>query len=174
MLTRRLFAIPFAVSASLVLATAVLAGGWASVAISDPPADPTAGGETVIDLTVLQHGVTPINWIGLTVVATNGATGETVSATAQPIRQGEYQARLTFPSAGDWSLAFTSGDLMVEGTGALAIAVGAPAPIAGVASGATSSALAIVLGLLVAGFLATFAIMVIRDRRRDRTVVTAS
>ena len=118
--------------------------------------------------------MTPINWIGLTVVATNADTGETVSTTAKPIRQGEYQATLTFPSAGDWSLAFTSNDLMVEGTGALAIAVGAPAPIAGGASQAASSAPVIILGLLVVGFLATFAIMVIRDRRRDRTVVTAS
>ena len=170
---RRLIGLPIAIAASLTLATAALAGGWASVAISDPPADPTASGETVIDLTVLQHGVTPIDWIGLTVVATNAATGETVSAIAQPVRQGRYQATLTFPSAGDWSLAFTSGDLMVQGTGPLAIAVGTPAPVAGAASDASGAAPMIALGLLVVGFLATFAVMVIRDRRRDRTVAAA-
>jgi hypothetical protein len=173
MLTRRLLAFPIAIGASLVLATAVLAGGWASVAISDPPADPTAGGETVIDLTVLQHGVTPIDWIGLTVVATNAATGETVSAVAKPVRQGQYRATLTFPSAGDWSLAFASSDLVMEGNGSLAVAVGAPVAATGGASDAAASAPMIALGLLVIAFLATFAIMVIRDRRRDRTVVTA-
>src|SRR4029453_1930062 len=152
MSTRRLLAVPIAIGASLILVRPVLAGGWASVAISEPPPDPTAGGETVIDLTVLQHGVTPIDWIGLTVVATNAATGEAVSAAAKPLPQGQYRATMTFPSAGDWSLAFASSDLVMEGNGSLAVAVGGPAPAAEGASEAPAKPPVVALVPLVARF----------------------
>ena len=107
MRTRRLFAIPIAIVASLALTTAVLAGGWASVTITDPPADPTAGGETIFDLTVMQHGVTPVSWPGITVVATNAETGATVSGQAKASGAvGHYTVGLTFPTEGAWTIAF--------------------------------------------------------------------
>ena len=44
--TRRFLALPLALLASLALAASALAGGWATVTISDPPTEPTAGSTT--------------------------------------------------------------------------------------------------------------------------------
>ncbi|HVQ23033.1 MAG TPA: hypothetical protein VMT36_07145, partial [Candidatus Saccharimonadia bacterium] len=80
--TRRFIALPLAVVACLAFAASVVAGGWATVTVSDPPAEPTAGETTTLDLTVLQHGVTPVSWPVISVVATNAETGATVAGQA--------------------------------------------------------------------------------------------
>ena len=48
-----------AVSA-LVLAGTAVAGGWATVKLSSRPTGLAAGETWVVDITVLQHGVTPL------------------------------------------------------------------------------------------------------------------
>ena len=48
-----------AVLAAVVPATA-LAGGWATVKLSSTPDGAEAGAPWVVNLTVLQHGVTPL------------------------------------------------------------------------------------------------------------------
>lgn len=169
--TRRFIALPLAVLASLAFAASVLAGGWATVTISDPPAEPTAGSTTTLDLTVLQHGVTPVSWLGITVVATNAQTGATVAGQATASGDtGHYTVSLTFPTDGTWALSYASPDLVMEGSQELAVA--APPVVAASSSAATSpvvdGAMLAVLLVLVAGFLGAFGLMVIHDRRKDR------
>ena len=167
MRTRRLFAIPIAIAAVLALSTAVLAGGWASVTITDPPAEPTAGGETLFDLTVMQHGVTPVSWPAITVVATNAETGATVSGPAKasgPV--GHYTVGLTFPTEGAWTIAFASNDLIMEGGETLAIGAAPPVAASQTAAGsAVDVSMVTVLLMLVLAFVGAIVVMLGRDRR---------
>src|SRR5215218_7582471 len=122
--TRNLLAVLLASLALLALAGAAFAGGWASVSMTDPPTDITVGQETRVELTVLQHGKTPIDWPKLTVAATQADTGETVRADATPVRGelGRYRATLVFPSDGEWDIAYESSDLVMDGSASLAVA----------------------------------------------------
>ena len=134
----RFIALPLAVLASLAFAASVLAGGWATVTISDPPAVPTAGSTTALDLTVLQHGVTPVSWLAITVVATNAETGATVAGQAKASgATGHYTVSLTFPTEGSWTISYASKDLVMDGSQELAVA---PAVIAASSTAATSPA----------------------------------
>lgn len=53
--------LPLAVLVAAVLAPSAVAGGWATVQLSAVPTDGTKAGTTLpIDITVLQHGRTPL------------------------------------------------------------------------------------------------------------------
>ena len=120
---RRLLPLPIAALAALTLASTALAGGWAQVTVPNLPTDPPAGTETLIDLTVMQHGVTAVSWPILTVVATNSTTDEAVAAVAKASGPaGHYTATLIFPSEGNWTLSFMSPELIMDGTATLAVA----------------------------------------------------
>jgi hypothetical protein len=112
----RLFAPLLAVLAVLALGSVAFAGGWAQVTAKAVPVDPPAGEETTIELNVLQHGVTPVSWPRLTVIARDSVSGAVVRAEAQATGpEGSYVARITFPSAGQWTLSYESDDLVMEG-----------------------------------------------------------
>lgn len=171
----RLLAIPFGLAVVVVMATAVMAGGWAQVTVSDPPVHPIAGGGTTIGVDVLQHGVTPVSWPRLTVVATNATTGAVVQteARADSTVAGHYTATLAIPVEGTWNVSFVSQDLDMVGTSTLAVgppAVSAPgAPSAGTAVDpvvgiALAIASLIAIALVVAG---------VRARRGDTRVATS-
>jgi YtkA-like len=102
------------------LATAVLllvpassqAGGWATVGLSSMPDDARPGEQWVVDLTVLQHGVTPLE--GVTPVVTiapeetAGAKPRTFEGT--PTKEtGVYRARVDLPSKGVWDVSVNDG-----------------------------------------------------------------
>lgn len=129
---RRLALMPLMLLGSLALATGALAGGWAQVTLTDPPVvDPPAGGETPIGLTVMQHGRTAVSWPNLTVVATDSDSGAVVRVKALaegPV--GAYVATIVFPTEGDWTLAFESNDLMMEGTAVLRVTPAVVTPAA--------------------------------------------
>lgn len=160
-------ALPLAALAALGLASTALAGGWAQVTVPNLPADPPAGDETVIDLTVLQHGVTAVSWSRLTVVATNTATDEAIAAVAKATGpDGHYTATITFPSEGEWTLSFMSPDLIMDGTATLnvaaALVVAPPAvrqatPTAGASAfDVVPWALLLVVGAIAIASLAAF------------------
>jgi hypothetical protein len=116
-----------AVLALLALASVAVAGGWAQVTAKSVPTDPPAGGETTIELNMLQHGRTPVSWPRLTVVATDAASGAVVRVEATATGpEGSYVAKITFPSAGQWTLTYESADLVMEGSTPIRIA----APVA--------------------------------------------
>ena len=182
---RNWLAIPSALLLVTLAVGGVVAGGWAEVTVTDPPAEPEAGGGTAIGFQVMQHGETAVSWPRLTVVSTDGASGETirVEATAEGA-VGHYVAIVTFPAEGEWTLSYESQDLIMSGTSTIrvgpasagpAAAVGAPTSAAstadtgGPANGAVRLAIAS-LSALAVGLLVALAVARLRARRR--TVVT--
>jgi hypothetical protein len=90
---------------TLLLASTALAGGWASATLDEQPTDPGAGGTMEIGFTLLQHGVTPVDWGQPLVMLVNDETGQRVTADArQSGAKGHWTAELTVPSAGRWTL----------------------------------------------------------------------
>ena len=172
--SHRFIALPLAMVASLALTAGALAGGWATVAMTEPPSEPTAGVGTTFDLNVLQHGVTPVSWPVITVIATDASSGATVAGQAEASGAvGHYSVSLTFPTEGSWTISYASKDLVMQGSQELAVA--APAVLAASSSApvATSpvvdGAMAAALFILVVGFLGAFCVIVVRDRRTDRS-----
>jgi hypothetical protein len=176
---RSTLAIPIALLAGLVLATGAVAGGWATVAVTDPPSDPPAGAGTTIELEVLQHGQTAVSWPTLTVIATDDVTGDSFRTPAQAAGPtGRYLATLTFPTEGRWTLTFDSSDLIMEGSATLqvvpAVSPQAPAtaPLASPAPTVDPALLAlaatVILAVVAAGVLA------IRGRHPERRDERAS
>ena len=84
-----------------LLPAAALAGGWATVKLSSTPKGTQAGTPWVVDLTVLQHGVTPLAGVRPEVRIAQGPLRRTF--TARPTgKTGVYRARIVFPRAGTW------------------------------------------------------------------------
>lgn len=100
-----------ALVAAAVLAPAASSGGFATVGLSSlPPDDLAAGGTWSVDLTVLQHGVTPLENVQptFTLFDEDGAVGGTFAAT--PTKQpGVYRAEVRFPAAGTWRYEIDDG-----------------------------------------------------------------
>jgi hypothetical protein len=87
---------------ALVVPTAALAGGWATAGLAPPPEGVGPGDTWNAQITVLQHGQTPLDGVVPTVTIHNGS--ETRTFTAEPAGQpGKYVAQVVFPSAGTWS-----------------------------------------------------------------------
>ena len=88
-----------------IAAPAANAGGWATVGLSSlPPSGLEANQGWPVDITVLQHGQTPL--AGVTpIVRVRDDGGEVVrSFTAAPTgKTGVYRAVVTFPSEGTYS-----------------------------------------------------------------------
>ena len=99
----------------LVLAVAAVAvpaasaGGWATVGLSSLPTGTPAGDKWSVDMTVLQHGVTPLEGISPVVTITNGG-GDSHKFTGRSTgKPGVYRADVVFPSAGTWSYEIWDG-----------------------------------------------------------------
>jgi hypothetical protein len=119
----RIAALPLAAMASIAVVSIALAGGWAEVTVTDSPADPPAGQETNIELRVLQHGVTPVSWPNLIVVATDDTSGDVVRTQAEAQGpEGSYVAAIAFPHAGEWTLTFESDELVMAGSVTMSVA----------------------------------------------------
>ena len=108
-----------AAAATLMLvigATAVSAGGWATIVADDAqPPEPRAGEDVEYGFTVLQHGVTPADFEDPTLRLTNTLTGDTFDVHAEASGPpGHFVARFSFPSGGSWSYGVQLRDLLVE------------------------------------------------------------
>lgn len=174
MRTRLVLATPAALVALLALASTVLAGGWATVTATESSTVVTAGEATTVELTVRQHGQTPVGWPRLTVVATNAETREVVRSEARSVSAatGLYSATLVFPTAGTWTLAYESPDLAMEGSSTVAVdaglaAAGSTAPATPGTGGPDSGILRAAFGATALLLLVAFA-LVIRNHRGDR------
>jgi hypothetical protein len=95
-----------AIAAALAVPTAATAGGWATVGF-DPPSEALQPGEPwEVDLTVLQHGRTPLEGVQPRVIVEKEAGSERSTFPARPTgKPGVYRARVVFESAGTWSIA---------------------------------------------------------------------
>jgi hypothetical protein len=87
---------------------AAAGGGWATVGFAPLP-DGTAAGEAwKPEITVLQHGRTPLG--GLTPVVTISGDGDTRTFTASETSEvGVYEADVVFPANGEWRIVIDSG-----------------------------------------------------------------
>lgn len=163
----RSIALASAVLASLLVASVVAAGGWAQVTGTNVPVDPQAGEEATVEFNVFQHGLTPVSWPGLTVVATDAASGTVVRAEAHAKGpEGSYVATIVFPSAGAWTLTFVSKDLEMEGSVAMTVAppVAAALPGAAASTAQAFDVLPLVLVLLAAAVALVIVGQVLRSR----------
>jgi hypothetical protein len=99
------------ISLALVVLAApagALAGGWATAGLSPPPEEVGAGDTWNAQITVLQHGRTPLQGVEPVVTITNGPTDKAFPAkpTDEP---GVYVAKVVFPSEGKWSYVVDDG-----------------------------------------------------------------
>jgi hypothetical protein len=104
-----------ATASALVLAGTAAAGGWATVKLSSVPKGLAAGEPWVVDITVLQHGRTPVEGlkphVSIRKVGGRTTSGSSpLTFTARPTAgNGVYRARVVFPSAGTWRFAVYDG-----------------------------------------------------------------
>jgi YtkA-like len=101
----------FAVTAAaLAVPAAATAGGWATVGFDPPPEDLAPGEPWRVEMTILQHGRTPLEGVKPYVIVAPRAGGERKSFPADPTGEpGVYRASVVFESAGDWSLVVDDG-----------------------------------------------------------------
>jgi hypothetical protein len=97
--------------ASLVVAGSASAGGWATAGVSPPPPDDPSGGSTWnTDITIRQHGITPLDDVSPAVILRNTATGEEQEFPATPTGEpGTYAAQVVFPDSGRWAVEVYDG-----------------------------------------------------------------
>jgi hypothetical protein len=85
----------------LASAPAAQAGGFATAGLSSTPDGVAAGSPWVVDVTLLQHGVRPLE--GVQPAVRISAGGEQRDFPAAPTGEpGVYRAKVVFPEAGEW------------------------------------------------------------------------
>lgn len=117
--------------------------------------DQAAGGTWAVDLTVLQHGRTPLDGVRPEIVITDGARREKFVATPAG-SPGVYHADVVFPDEGTWRYAVRDGfgqrhtypPVVIKGAAAVPATARSPRddgiPL-------TVVALAVLVGLVAAG-----------------------
>ncbi len=172
-------AIVSACALTLLLATGVLAGGWANAVMDEPPSQPGGPNEPVtIGFTLLQHGVTPVDWGDTQVVLRNDATSQAVYFDARPKgAKGHWIAEISVPAEGTWTYE-VHHPLEIAMSGFKPITVGDVATTSTTSTAAAGAATSLALqpALLVIGaFLAllamasvTVAVVAYRRTRLER------
>lgn len=85
------------------------AGGWATVGMAPLPDGVEPGATWSPEITILQHGRTPLDGLSPTVTISDDG-GASHSFTATPTGEtGVYEARVVFPDAGSYRVVVDSG-----------------------------------------------------------------
>ena len=93
----------------LAVPAAAQAGGWATVGLSSLPEGTQPGGSWDVELTILQHGRTPLEGVEPAVIVRGGDGSQTrfdATPTGEP---GVYRAEVEFPAAGEYRYAVDDG-----------------------------------------------------------------
>lgn len=94
---------------ALVAPATATAGGWATVGIAPLPDGTEPGATWRPEITVLQHGRTPLDGLA-PVVRITGDDGASHEFLAMPSDEpGVYDATVVFPTSGAWRIAVESG-----------------------------------------------------------------
>ena len=142
---------------ALALPAAAAAGGWATAGVSPPPPGIGPGDTWQAELTLLQHGVTPLEGVSPTITITGPETRTFEFApTGEP---GVYVTDVVFPSAGTWR--YSVDDNFSQVHTFAPVQVGGP-----VAAPAGGDFPAWVVAPIAAGALALAALGVVLVRRR--------
>jgi hypothetical protein len=116
-------ALLLAVSAALLLAAPAAAGGWATAGLGPPDSGIGAGDTWNAEVTILQHGVTPLVDVSPVVKISKG--GETHEFPAAPTGEaGVYLAKVEFPSEGSWTYQVDDGFSQTHSFAAVQIGAG--------------------------------------------------
>jgi hypothetical protein len=97
-----------ALAVSLVLPSAAAAGGFATVGLDSPP----DGSRTWrVELTILQHGRTPLDGLDPKVIVERGSVRRVFAAVpaGAPGEPGVYRAEVVFPGPGTWHYVVDDG-----------------------------------------------------------------
>jgi hypothetical protein len=99
-----------AVAAALAVPASAGAGGWATVGF-DPPPERLASGETwAVEMTILQHGRSPLDGLRPAVIVRSVDGSGERSFPAEPAgKPGVYRADVVFESAGTWRYVVDDG-----------------------------------------------------------------
>jgi hypothetical protein len=146
-----------ALAAALTAPATSLAGGFATVGLSSLPGDARPGEAWVVDLTVLQHGRTPLEGVDPAMIIEPDGAGTPTRFDAKPTGYpGVYRAEVVFPEAGEWSYAADDGFAAVHQLGTVTIGAASDAAPAAPATNRGMS-LPGALGIAtLAGLLAAF------------------
>jgi hypothetical protein len=92
-----------AAAAALAVPGTAAGGGWATAGLGPPDDGLQAGDTWNANVTILQHGRTPLSGVEPTVTIRNDK-GTTLTFPARPTgKVGVYEAQVKFPSGGTWS-----------------------------------------------------------------------
>jgi hypothetical protein len=176
-MTRYTLVAAMALAAVLTAPSTALAGGWATVGLSSLPDGLSPGEEWVVDLTILQHGRTPLEGVKPRVLIrpADGGGEETFAATPTS-RPGVYRAHVVFSSAGEWTYLVDDGFTQVHELGSVRIGAGsgaatAPPPPPSAKPSPPNDGVTLVgaLGIAAAaGLLAALAAAALRHRGEPR------
>jgi hypothetical protein len=105
---RTRLAIVAAVAGALIAPASATAGGWATVGLDPMPDGVGVGKVWGVELTILQHGRTPLENVQPRVIITRAGDRDVfpARATSEP---GVYRAEVVFPSTGTWRYAVDDG-----------------------------------------------------------------
>lgn len=100
-----------AAGAALLLATPVASGGgFATAGLAPPPDDIRAGDTWNAQITILQHGRTPLEGVEPSVLLLDEDGGVAATFPAEPAGEpGVYVAKVEFPRAGTWRYQVNDG-----------------------------------------------------------------
>ena len=99
----KLFAVCATALCALAVSAGAVAGGWATAGLAPPPEGTAAGDVWNAEVTILQHGRTPLAGVKPTITIRHAKTGVAKTFRAVPTKEpGVYRARAVFPSAGQW------------------------------------------------------------------------
>ena len=128
---RSLLSLPIAVALLLLAPALASAGGFATAGLSSTPEGIAPGKPWKVDITVLQHGRTPLDGLTPRVQISSGKTAREFAAkpTGKP---GVYRAEVVFPRAGRWDYRVLDGfnDRLPHTFPSVRIGGGAAAPAA--------------------------------------------
>jgi hypothetical protein len=156
----------------LALPGAAHAGGFATVGLSSLPDGMAPGEPWQVELTILQHGRTPLEGVEPSVILRRSGRPGTRTFHARPTdRAGVYEAKVTFPSAGLWRYVVYDGfaarysfpPVRVRRDGSRTVAAAADRPAS---AGTGGPDIGLALGLAVVVGLAGMAAVMELQRRR--------
>jgi hypothetical protein len=94
-----------AIATALAMSAAASAGGWATVGLDPLPTGVGPGDTWNTEMTVLQHGRTPLEGLRPTITITLDGTDDSRQFVATPTgKAGVYRSSVVFPEAGAWRI----------------------------------------------------------------------
>ena len=95
--------------------------------LSSTPAGTQPGDPWNVNITVLQHGRTPLEGVQPTLTIRNGDATKTFAANADRASRACTRATVTFPTAGKWTYEVNDGFISEQPHTFPAVEIGAPA-----------------------------------------------